>query len=138
MFTLTLLGITKQNLNGSQAKKLTHFTLQQSQTQQQSPHTKQTESTSQEQTAQQPAFQYSILKVKQRNQTQAQEAVLKQKTAQLLMKLLPVEMKITEILTEALPVEMKITKITEILMKTLPAETKTVILALRKLSSIKI
>ena len=121
---LTVSGAMKQNLSGSQEKVQTRFTLQQSQTQQQSPHTKQTESTSQVQTAQQPQFQYSMLKVKQRNQTQAQEAVLKQKTAQLLMKLLPVEMKIT--------------KITEILMKTLPAETKTVILALRKLSSIKI
>ncbi|WP_296663251.1 MULTISPECIES: hypothetical protein [unclassified Treponema] len=64
---LTFPGAMKQNLNGSQAKEQTHFTLRQSQTQQQSPHTKQMESTSQEQTAQQPAFQYSILKEKQRN-----------------------------------------------------------------------
>lgn len=68
MPALTVPGAIKQNLSGSQEKVQTRFTLQQSQTQQQSPHTKQTESTSQEQTAQQPAFQYSILKAKQRNQ----------------------------------------------------------------------
>lgn len=61
-------GAMKQNLNGSQEKVQTRFTLQQSQTQQQSPHTKQTASILQEQTAQQPAFQYSMLKAKQKSQ----------------------------------------------------------------------
>lgn len=98
---LTVPEAMKQNLNGSQEKVQTRFTLQQSQTQQQSPHTKQTESTSQEQTAQQPAFQYSMLKAKRRNLVQAQEAVLKQKTVEILLakmklqELLPMKTKIT-------------------------------------------
>ena len=100
---LTVPGAMEQNLSGSQEKMQTRFTLQQSQTQQQSPHTKQTESILQEQTAQQPQFQYSMLKAKQRNQTQVQEAVLKQKTVEILL----AKMKITEILTETLPAEMK-------------------------------
>ena len=100
---LTVPGAMKQNLSGSQEKVQTRFILQQSQTQQQSPHTKQTASISQEQTAQQPAFQYSILKAKQRNLVQAQEAVLKQKTVEILL----AKMKITESLTETLPAEMK-------------------------------
>lgn len=102
---LTVPGAMKQNLSGSQEKVQTRFTLQQSQTQQQSPHTKQTASISQEQTAQQPAFQYSMLKAKRRNLVQAQEAVLKQKIPQLLMKLLPAKMKLQELL----PMKTKIT-----------------------------
>lgn len=100
---LTVPGAMKQNLSGSQEKMQTRFTLQQSQAQQQSPHTKQTESTSQVQIAQQQAFQYSILKAKRKSQMQVQEAVLKQKTMELLL----AKMKITEILTETLPAEMK-------------------------------
>lgn len=61
-------GAMEQNLSGSQEKMQSRFTLQQSQTQQQSPHTKQTESILQEQTAQQPQFQYSMLKAKRKNQ----------------------------------------------------------------------
>ena len=100
---LTVPGAMKQNLSGSQEKVQTRFTLQQSQTQQQSPHTKQMESTSQEQTAQQPEFQYSMLKAKQKSQMQVQEVTLKQKTVEILL----AKMKITEILTETLPAEMK-------------------------------
>lgn len=118
---LTLPGATKQNLNGSQEKVQTRFTLQQSQTQQQSPHTKQTASISQVQIAQQPAFQYSMLKAKQKSQMQVQEAVLKQKTVELLL----AKMKITEILTETLPAEMKLQEL-------LPMKTKITVLAVRK------
>lgn len=98
-------GATKQNLSGSQEKVQTRFTLQQSQMQQQSLHTKQTASISQEQTAQQPQFQYSMLKAKRRNQMQVQEAALKQKTTEILL----AEMKTQELLMEVLPMKTKIT-----------------------------